>query len=142
MVVNPVVWHGGEVHSSYWSLPPLPAVAYFLQAGVLFSSENAKGTAFSKVYSENINTNPHTVFNENTRYTISSSECSISCNKYTIPMQETPSTPTKPASTPTKTASTPNINLSCFVTMQFLLQIYALFWHTIYRPKNAVAYKK
>ena len=37
----------------------LPAVAYFFQAGVLFSSENAKGTAFSKVHSENINTNPH-----------------------------------------------------------------------------------
>ena len=29
------------------------------QAGVLFSSESAKANAFSKVYSENINTNPH-----------------------------------------------------------------------------------
>ena len=28
----------------------------FFQAGVLFSPENAEGTAFSKVYSENINT--------------------------------------------------------------------------------------
>ena len=35
------------------------AVAYFFQAGVPFSSENPKGTAFSKVDSENINTNPH-----------------------------------------------------------------------------------
>ena len=47
------------LHSSYLSQPPQPAVVYFLQAGVLFSSENAKGTAFSKVHSENINTNPH-----------------------------------------------------------------------------------
>ena len=29
------------------------------QAGVLFSSENMKGTAFGKVYPENINTIPH-----------------------------------------------------------------------------------
>ena len=64
-------------------------------------------------------------------------------------MQKTPntptktaSTPTKTASTPTKTASTPNINVRCFVAMRFLSQIYALFWHTIYRPKCAVAYKK
>ena len=35
---------------------------YFFQAGVLFSSENSKGTAFSKVYSENIYTNPHILF--------------------------------------------------------------------------------
>ena len=34
-----------------------------------------------------------------------------------------------------------NINLRCFVAMQFL-QVYALFWRKIYRPKNAVAYKK
>ena len=32
-----------------------------------------------------------------------------------------------------------NINLRCFVAMQFLPQIYALFRRTIYRPKNAVA---
>ena len=50
-------------------------------------------------------------------------------------MQKTPSTPTK-------TASTSNINLRCFVAMQFLWQIYALFWRTIYRPKNTVVYKK
>ena len=54
-------------HSSYKSQLSQPAVVYFFQDGVLFSSENVKGTAFSKVYSENINTNPH---NENTRYTI------------------------------------------------------------------------
>ena len=35
-----------------------------------------------------------------------------------------------------------NINLRCFVAMQFLPQIYALFRRTIYRPKNVVAYKK
>ena len=29
-----------------------------------------------------------------------------------------------------------------FIAMQFLLQIYALFWRTIYRPKKVVAYKK
>ena len=41
-------------------LPPVvPAVAYFFQAGVPFSLENAKGTAFSKVHADNINTNPH-----------------------------------------------------------------------------------
>ena len=34
-------------------------MVYFFQAGVLFSSENVKGTAFSKVHSENINTSPH-----------------------------------------------------------------------------------
>ena len=50
-------------------------------------------------------------------------------------MQKTPSNPNK-------TASTPNTNLRCFVAMQFLSHIYALFGHTIYRPKNAVAYKK
>ena len=44
----------GYYHSSYLSQPPQPAVVYFFQAGVLFSSENAKGTAFSNVYSENI----------------------------------------------------------------------------------------
>ena len=38
--------------------------------------------------------------------------------------------------------SFPNINLHCFVARQFLLQIYALFGRTIFRPKNAVAYKK
>ena len=101
---------------------------YFFQAGVLFSSENAKGTAFSKVYSDNINTNPHILLSGNIRYIIQSSECFISCNKYTIPMQKTP--------------SMPNIDLRCFVAMQFLSQIYALFWRTIYRPKNTVAYKK
>ena len=51
-------------HSSYYSQPPQPAVVYFFQAGVLFSSVNAKGTGFIEVYSENIymfiNTNPHT----------------------------------------------------------------------------------
>ena len=41
-----------------------------------------------------------------------------------------------------KTASTPNINVRCFVAMQFLSQIYALFWRTIYGPINAMAYKK
>ena len=50
--------------------------------------------------------------------------------------------PTKTACTPTKTASTPNINLRCFVGMQFLSQIYALFGHTVYGPKNVVTYKK
>ena len=109
-------------------------MAYFFQAGVPFSSENAKGTAFSKVHSENINTNPHIFFDSNTWYTNPSSECSISCNKYTIPMQRT-------ATTPTKTASTANIDLRCFVAMQFLSQIYTLFWRTIYRSKSAVAYK-
>ena len=34
-------------------------MAYFFQAGVPFSSENAIGTAFSKVHSESINTIPH-----------------------------------------------------------------------------------
>ena len=37
-----------------------------------------------------------------------SSENANICNKYTIPMRKTPSTPTKPETTPTKTASTPN----------------------------------
>ena len=55
---------------------------------------------------------------------------------------KTARTPTKTASTPTKTVSTPNINLRCFVAMQFLSQIYALSWRTIYRPKTAVAYKR
>ena len=57
-------------------------------------------------------------------------------------MHKTPSTPTKTASTPTKTASTANIDLRCFVGKLFLSQIYAIFWRTIYRPKNALAYKK
>ena len=43
---------------------------------------------------------------------------------------------------PTKTASKPNINIRCFFAMQFLSQFFALFWRTIYRPKNTVAYKK
>ena len=41
------------------------------------------------------------------------------CNKYTIPMPRTPSTPTKTARTPTKTANTPNIDLCSFVARQF-----------------------
>ena len=63
--------------------------------------------------------------------------------KNTIPMQKTPNTATKTpntatktASTATKTVSTPNINYAV------LSQIYAPFWRTIYRPKNAVASKK
>ena len=39
-------------HTSYQSLPPLPAVAYLFQAGVPFSRENAKWTVFRKIYSE------------------------------------------------------------------------------------------
>ena len=42
-------------HSLYLSPPSPPAVMSFFQAGVLFSTENAKVTAFSKDYSENIN---------------------------------------------------------------------------------------
>ena len=42
----------------------------------------------------------------------------------------------------TKTPSTPHIDLRCFVARQFLLQIYVLLWCTIYRPENAVEYKK
>ena len=34
-------------------------MVYFFQAGVLFTSERSKRTAFFKVYSENIKTNPH-----------------------------------------------------------------------------------
>ena len=63
-----------------------------------------------------------------TRYTNLSSECSISCNIYTIQMQRIPSTPTKitstptkTATTPTKTASTPNIDLCGFVARHFFV---------------------
>ena len=105
------------------------------QAGVPFSSEHAKGTAFSKVHSENININPH-IFLMKMPDTPTQVECSISCNKCTIPMQRIPSTPTKIASTPTKTASTPNIDLRCFVAMKFLLQISPPFLaYIFYRPK-------
>ena len=109
-----------KTHSSYQSQLPQPAVVYIFQAGVLFSSENARGTALNKVYPENINTNRSSRFYENTRYTIPSSECSILCKKYTIPMQNTPSTPTK-------TANTPNIDLRRFVALKFLSKIYALY---------------
>ena len=66
---------------------------------------------------------------------------------------KTPSTPNKTQSTPTKMPSTPNktpsaqiqskeyakqinTDLRCFVVMQFLSRIYALFWRTFYRPKK------
>ena len=58
---------------------------------------------------------------------------------------KTPDTPFQvlnaPSRQPKQQVST-NINYRCFVAMQFLLQIYAFFWRTIYWPKNAVAYKK
>ena len=36
--------------------------SYFFKLAYFFSSENAKGTAFNKVYSENKNTNPQSSF--------------------------------------------------------------------------------
>ena len=39
---------------------PTTAGGKLFQAGILFSTANAKGTAFSKVYSENIKAKPHT----------------------------------------------------------------------------------
>ena len=44
-----------------------PTVVYFFPAGVPFSTENAIKTAFSKVYSENININLHIFSDENIR---------------------------------------------------------------------------
>ena len=65
---------------------------------------------------------------------------------------KTQSTPTKIPNMPNKTpcaqfqskeyAKKTNIGLRCFVAMQFLSQIYALFWRIFYRPKNLVAYQK
>ena len=40
------------------SATPTMLLAYFFQAGVLFSTGNAKGTALSKVYSDHITPNP------------------------------------------------------------------------------------
>ena len=57
-------------HTWYLSPPPPPAVVYFFQAGVLFSTKNANGTAFSKVYSTNINTDLQIFSDEHIRCTI------------------------------------------------------------------------
>ena len=67
------------------------AVAYLFQAGVPFSTENAKWTVFRKVYSETNNTNLHIFCDEDIRCTIPNSKC----NKYNIPMPQTPITPNK-----------------------------------------------
>ena len=100
-------------HTSYKSLPPLPAVAYLFQAGVPFSTENTKWTACRKVYSETKNTNLHIFCDENIRCTIPNSKCN---SKYNIPMPQTPITPKNMnimhakniQCTPNKTPSTPN----------------------------------
>ena len=117
-------------------------MVYFFQAGVPFSSKNAKGTAFSKAFSDNINTNPHISLLkiQDTPSQVPNAPSQVTntppkCKRHQVRQPKT-------ASTPTKTASTVNIDLRCFVAMQFLSQIYALFWRTIYRPKNVVAYKK
>ena len=85
---------------------------------------------------------------------------------YSVRQTKTPSTPNKTPSTPNKTQSTPtkmpstpnktpsaqiqskeyakqiNTDLRCFVVMQFLLQIYALFGVPFTGQKNMVAYRK
>ena len=117
-------------------------MVYFFQAGVPFSSKNAKGTAFSKAFSDNINTNPHISLLkiQDTPSQVPNAPSQVTntppkCRRHLVCQPKT-------ASTPTKTASTVNIDLRCFVAMQFLSQIYALFWRTFYRPKNLVAYQK
>merc|ERR1712105_173089 len=79
-----------------------PAVVYFFPAGVLFSTENAIKTAFSKVYSGNTNINmpnkkherkaKHQIRQKNTKYAKRNTKCA---KKYTKYANKTPTTPKK-----------------------------------------------
>ena len=63
----------------------------------------------------------------------------LACQTYTkkvrkfIKKNQIPKTPTN---------LLPNIDFRCFVAKQFSSRIYALFWRTFDRPKNAVVYQK
>ena len=138
---------------------------------MLFSTENAKGTAF-----RNINTNPPIFCDENTRYTIPNTKC----NKYIILMPKTLNMSNKAPSRPIKTKLRQtkhqirqpkyqvyqpkhqvcktkhkicqlkyqnevvfqNINLCCFVARQYFLANLRTLWPTISRPKNGVSVQK
>ena len=52
--------------------------------------------------------------------------------KYQVRQTKTPSAQFQSKEYAKKT----NIDLRCFVAMQFLSRIYALFWRTFYRPKK------
>ena len=107
----------------------------FFKPAYFFLWRTRKGLLWTKPIQRKKDTNPRICFfNESTRYTIPIVKCLISCNKYTIPIQKTPSTATKTATMSTK--KVPNVDVCRFAAMQFLPQIYTLFWRTIYRPKT------
>ena len=86
-------------------------MVYFFQAGVPFSSKNAKGTAFSKAFSDNINSNPYISLLkiQDTPSQVPNAPSQVTntppkCRRHQVRQPKT-------ASTPTKTASTVNIDL-------------------------------
>ena len=108
-----------QIYSSYQSKPT--------GGCVLFSSENAKGIAFS----ENINTKSQIHFPQFCMFHLMSN----------TPSQGRRHQPKQHLRQP-KQQVCPILICAVFVAMQFLTQIYALFWRTIYRQKSAVAKKK
>ena len=110
-------------------------MVYLFQAGVPFSTENGKETAFTKVYSKNINTNLQKIVMKYTK------EIPITPNNTPSTPTKTPSTPNKSPIMPKKAPSSPN-KKRCFVARQFLSQIYAFFGVPFRGLKNMVAYQK
>ena len=92
-------------------------MVYFFQAGVPFSTENAKWTAFRKVYSEHKFFCDEHVMHITPSQILNVTNTIFQCHRHQLCQKiynvhqtnhQTPSTPTKTPGTPNKTPSTPN----------------------------------